>query len=162
VDDLKVHKPFSPKKILVPVDFSRCSGSAFQHALALAGSFQARLTLLHVVEPAAHVDNYVTVEGGGESLNQNLVEMARERLEQFVRGIAGEEDGIDSLVRIGRAHSEISDTAQALGSELIVVGTCGRNGGKPTSLGSTVEWVVCHASCPVLTVRCPVACPPEH
>ena len=151
--------PFSPRKILVPVDFSKCSGAAVEHAMALCKAFHARLTLLHVVEPAVHGDNYVTVGSSLDPLNQNLVEAAHEKLDQYARKTAGEEAHVETLVRIGRAYSEIPDTAEALGADLIVVGSCGTAGMNTSLLGSTAERVVRHAPCPVLTVRC---APPPH
>jgi universal stress protein A len=57
------------------------------------------------------------------------------------------------LSRMGRAHSEIPDTAKALGADLIVMGTHGYTGLKHMLLGSTAERVVRQAPCPVLTVR---------
>lgn len=152
----KLHggQSFAPKKILVPVDFSNCSSAAVEHARALCRVFHARLVLLHVVEPAVHGENYVTAVTSQDPMNHNQVEAAREKLDQYARETLGEEALVDTLVRIGRAHSEIPDTAEALGADLIVVGTCGNGGLKPGVLGSTVERVVRHSPCPVLTVRC--------
>jgi len=147
------HK-FAPRKVLVPVDFSKCSGAAVEHALALCKAFQARLTLLHVVEPIVHGDNYVSLGTSLDPLNQSIVEEAREKLEGFVREAMGQDAEAETLVRIGHAFSEIPDTAEALGSDLIVIGTCGTAGLKPGILGGTVERVVRHAPCPVLAVRC--------
>ena len=154
-------KHFVPRKILVPVDFSGCSGAVLQHALDLGNAFQARITVLHVVEPALHAGNYVSVDGGLDPLNHDLVEAARAKLQQFARETAGQKIQVDTLVRFGRAYSEIPDTAEALGADLIVVGICGRTSRNPAALGSTVDRVVRHSSCPVLTVRCAVACPPQ-
>jgi nucleotide-binding universal stress UspA family protein len=141
------------------VDFSKCSGAAVEHAVALCKVFHARLTLLHVVEPAVHGDNYVTAAASLDPLNQNLVEVAREKLDHYAQESVGGEAPADVLVRLGRAHSEIPDTAEALGADLIVVGSCGTSQMKSTLLGSTAERVVRHAPCPVLTVRC---VPPPH
>ena len=156
----KANRPaFAPRRILVPVDFSKCSGSAVEHALALCRVFQARLTLLHVVEPAVHGDNYVTMAASGDPLNHNLLETAREKLDHYAHKIGAEETRVDALVRIGHAYSEIPDTAEALGADLIVIGSCGTAAMKTTLLGSTAERVVRHGPCPVLTVRC---APPPH
>ena len=58
---------FPPKKILFPTDFSdRCTGAA-HFVEAVAGRFDAELTLLHVVEPADYL--YGSLELGGTSLN---------------------------------------------------------------------------------------------
>jgi nucleotide-binding universal stress UspA family protein len=63
------------------------------------------------------------------------------------------ERSIETLVRMGRAQSEIPDTAKAIGADLIVLGTHGYSGPKHALLGGTAERVVRQAACPVLTVR---------
>ena len=59
----------------------------------------------------------------------------------------------DSLVRVGHPYQEITQAAQELKADLIVIATHGYTGLKHILLGSTAERVVRHASCPVLTVR---------
>jgi nucleotide-binding universal stress UspA family protein len=59
---------------------------------------------------------------------------------------------VEILVRMGRAHSEIPDTAKAMGVDLIIISTHGYAGLKHALLGSTAEKVLRCASCPVLTV----------
>lgn len=148
-------KTFKLKRILVPVDFSECSSQALEYALAFAEQFQAQLTLLHVVEPAFTPDHYPGLAAPMSEVNDNQVQIGRERLEELARKRVGHRVPVESLVRMGRAHSEIPDTAQALGADLIIMGTHGHTGLKHVLLGSTAEKVVRHAACPVLTVRLP-------
>jgi nucleotide-binding universal stress UspA family protein len=58
-----------------------------------------------------------------------------------------------TLVRVGRAYQDISESARGLRMDLIVIATQGRTGLKRALLGSTAERVVRHATCAVLTVR---------
>ena len=143
------------KQILVPIDFSDCSLRALDLASTIALPFGAKLTLLHVVEPGVYQQSYFGVTPPLEESNQNLVEAGRERLSALGRKRIGHRLRTESLVRIGRAHSEIPDTASALSADLIVMGTHGYTGLKHVLLGSTAERVVRHAPCPVLTVRLP-------
>ena len=141
------------KQILVPIDFSDCSASALNYALALGEKFGAKVTLLHVVEPAVYPENYLITPSTLDEANQNLINAGRERLAKMqgrfvTRGVA-----LETLVRMGRAQSEISDTAKAIASDLIVMGTHGHSGLKHALLGGTAERVVGQAPCPVLTVR---------
>jgi len=46
--------------VLVPLDFSTYAEQALDYAIALAQKLQARVTLLHVIQPPA----VVNVEGG--------------------------------------------------------------------------------------------------
>jgi nucleotide-binding universal stress UspA family protein len=49
--------------------------------------------------------------------------------------------------------SKILSIAQEGGYDLIVMGTHGRKGLKHLLLGSTAEWTVRNAACPVLTTK---------
>jgi len=141
------------RHILVPIDFSNCSLRALDYAVALAPAFSAKLTLLHVVEPAVFQTDFPGVTPPLEETNQNLVEAGRERLAAITKKCGDARISTETLVRMGRAHSEIADTAKALGVDLIVMGTHGYTGLKHMLLGSTAERVVRQAPCPVLTVR---------
>ncbi len=154
--------PLKVERILVPIDFSDCSSKALDYALAFAEQFEASLILLHVVEPAVYPENYLVVQTAADEMNQDLVQAGRERLAALSRKRIGGKVPSETLVRLGRAHSEIPDTARALGADLIIIGTHGYTGLKHVLLGSTAERVVRYASCPVLTVRLRAAGPPEH
>ncbi|MGC1403868.1 MAG: universal stress protein, partial [Thermodesulfobacteriota bacterium] len=45
---------FAPKNILVPTDFSEYSDKALQEAIDIARQYQAKVTLLHVIELVIH------------------------------------------------------------------------------------------------------------
>ena len=145
--------PLKLALLLVPVDFSDCSLRALDYAIALAMQFNSKIILLHVVEPAVYPENYLVVSPTLDETNQNLLQSARERLAELCHRRIGHRIPAESLVRMGRAHSEIPDTAKALGADLIVLGTHGYTGLKHVLLGSTAERVVRHGPCPVLTVR---------
>src|SRR5437868_2036814 len=143
------------KRILVPLDFSECSLSALDFALGLALKLGARVTLLHVVEPAIVPQDKFSISSGLNEANQNLVAACRERLSALVARKLVHCAADETLVRLGHAHSEITDTAKALGVDMIVLGTHGSTGLKHLLLGGTAERVVRHAHCPVLTIRTP-------
>lgn len=143
------------KRILVAIDFSDCSLAALHYALALAGKFAANLILLHVVEPAVYPENALMTAATLDESNQHLFAVARERLAQMKHKAVAHGLSAETLVRMGRAQSEIADTAKATGTDLIVMGTHGYNRLKQVLLGGTAERVVRHSPCPVLTIRHP-------
>ena len=147
--------PFKLKRILVPVDFSDSSLRALDYALALADSVQATVIVLHVVEPAAHADNYLAVSQGLEEANHKLLETGRDRLDAVTHKRAGQGVPMERLVRMGHAQAEIVDTAKAMGADWIVLASHGDSGVTHSVMGSTAERVVRTAPCPVLTVRLP-------
>jgi len=136
------------RRILVSIDFSDCSIRALEYGLKLARELKSKLILLHILEGVnCHV------EAGAEDSYTNLMQAGQDRLCQMLEGRATQKLKFELLVRIGRAGSEISDTATALGADLIVLGAQGENPMKTVPLGSTAEKVLRHATCPVLTVR---------
>jgi nucleotide-binding universal stress UspA family protein len=143
------------KSILVPIDFSDCSLSALDYASLLARKFQAKLVLLHVVEPAVYPENYLMNPATLDEANRNLIASSRERLARLRHRTADPGLVTETLVRMGRAQSDISDTANATGADLIVMGAHGSSGLKNVVLGGTAERVLRHSPCPVLTVRHP-------
>ncbi len=147
------HLQFS--RILVPIDFSACSLLALDYAVALARQLESRLILLHVVEPAVHQETYFGGAAPGGETNQPLVEAGKKRLLALAEARTSGSLPVETLVRIGHPHSEIPDTARAMGVDILVVGTHGFTGLQHLLMGSIAERVVRHAPCPVLTVRLP-------
>jgi len=146
---------FRLKKILVPVDFSDFSTKALDYALAFADQFNARIVLLHVVEPAVYPESYMLVASALDDLNNDLLRGAKQKLGALSKERIGNQVPSESLVRTGRAYSGITAAAQELDVDLIILATHGYTGLKHVLLGSTAERVVRHAPCPVLTVRDP-------
>jgi nucleotide-binding universal stress UspA family protein len=141
----KAISAFKVCRILVPVDFSEVSTRALDYAVSAAAAFGSSVVLLHIVEPS---------RGGGRlgaEANEHGLEVARERLLGLSREYAGMGIDFEELVRMGLAHSEIADTANALGCDWIVMGTSGRNS-QSSVVGSTADWVIHHAACPVVTL----------
>lgn len=140
------------KRILVPIDFSNCSLRALNYALMLAEPFRATVILLHVLEPGGFGLEYLTTPAEREDQLQLHLQAERQRLSSLHHKRIGHRLPSETLVRVGRAWSEIPDTAKALAADLIVLGAHGESSFKSSLLGSTAEGVVRHARCPVLTV----------
>jgi nucleotide-binding universal stress UspA family protein len=143
--------PIRARKILVPTDFSELSNKAVAKAVALAQRFNAKIDLVHVLEPPPYPEfGYVHIplkEGG-------LRKMAEAYFEKLRKHIPALADLVDyTPVRTGNAPYEIVQSARQLNADLIVIGTHGRTGLKRLALGSTAEKVVRHAHCPVLVLR---------
>lgn len=145
--------PLRLKRILVPVDFSSCSLAALKHALGLARQFDAKVILLHVVEPVILPENLMLAVPELPEVGNDLVESARQRLEQLAAKAIPEAHRAPVLVRIGRPFHEITQLAASDDVDLIVISTHGYTGLKHVLMGSTAERVVRHAPCPVLTLR---------
>lgn len=144
--------PLRVKSILVPLDFSPPSIKALHYAVAFARQFNAKLTLVHVVEPVATPDFAASFPLAME--NDNLMAMANNQLEGVVKAARIPRGTVEKLlVRFGRSFNEIADAARTRKADLIIISTHGYTGLKHALLGSTTERVVRHAPCPVLVVR---------
>jgi len=138
--------------LLVPIDFSESADQALDYAIRLARTLNARLTLLHVIQPVpmAGVDMGVTLPEAYLRELEAEVQGSREAWLARVTaaGLTGE-----SAVIYGVPFHEIVETAKARLVDLIVMGTHGRTGLMHVLLGSVAERVVRLAPCSVLVVR---------
>jgi nucleotide-binding universal stress UspA family protein len=134
-------------KILVPTDFSPPSLEALRYARELARERNARLILLHVVEPF-HPDWRMDTT----TLQRAARDQARHRLDELV---SRELPGASAVaeVRAGHPVEQINAVAGKHRADVIVIATHGRTGLQHALLGSVAERVVRHAPCPVLVLR---------
>jgi nucleotide-binding universal stress UspA family protein len=141
----------SLKRILVPVDFSDRSKEALDFAVPFARQFEASLAVLHVVVPYCAVDPYGM--NPADCYEPDLTDSAKKQLDRLVSGAVPLEVPSQTLVRQGRPANEIIQAAKELDADLIIIPTHGYTGLKHVVFGSTAEYVVRHATCPVLTLR---------
>ncbi len=133
--------------ILFPVDFSASCVAMAAYVKRAAALFGARVTLMHVFEPASRSGLELYVRPPRE-IAEDHKEVARERLDEFL----SKEFPLAEYPRIlaaGDAATQIAKTA-ARGFDLIVMPThAGRF--RRMLLGSTTAKVLNDADCPVAT-----------
>ncbi len=139
--------PGSP--VVVPIDFSVGSAAALRAARELAVAQGSPLDIIHIVEPVLGPHNPET----GASLARTA-----ERLTAFADEALGR-PRIDHGVEIIEGIAAASITARAANSsaEMIVITTQGLTGERHFLLDSVTEKVVRTATCPVLTLKGPLA-----
>ncbi len=148
-------------RILVPVDFSECSGEAFRVACSLARTFSAsEVILLHVVDTKSlGALNRLGLAGPSEERKQKKRLSHQARL--FARGLMHREEAkglpVRRLIREGAPFVEIARVARGEKADLVVMGSYGGAAGSVEKIffGSTAEKIVRTAGCPVLTVPLP-------
>jgi nucleotide-binding universal stress UspA family protein len=146
---------FPWKRILCPVDFSPSSRTALAYAADLCRESGGTLVALHVLEPIVDPGDYALHPVSLDDLEGQLLQRAREALDEQVRTTGLAEDKALTRVERGPAPSLIVRIADEEGAELIVIGSRGLTGIGHLILGSTAERVVRGATCPVMTVREP-------
>ncbi|HET9836966.1 MAG TPA: universal stress protein [Candidatus Angelobacter sp.] len=142
---LRESSAVSFKSILFLTDFSGASTRALSYALAFARHFQARLYPAHVLDEVLPTSGLA----GAEPSVQGLEERARQQLLRQV-----EYNGIQFQPLLTRCELEVAvpHWVAEHGIDLIIMGTHGRRGLNKFLLGSTSDWVVRNALCPILTV----------
>lgn len=123
------------KKILYPTDFSSYSNQAYFHALGLAETYGASLTVVYVHTPGSPGDKAYW----------------RGQLEQVRPG--NPKIAVTHVLLEGDPASEIARYAADAGIDVIVIGTHGRTGVDRLVMGSVAEKVMREAPCSVLVVK---------
>jgi nucleotide-binding universal stress UspA family protein len=139
------------RKILVAMDFSACSEGALGWVGQYAKEWDAEVTVVHGIGVSALSPDYEP--------SANFVPMVNaltEQREQQVRKKM-EEYGVEGEVIISRSApaEAILETAEELGSDLVVMGTHGRGTVGRLFLGSVAIRVLRHAPCPIVTIHPP-------
>jgi nucleotide-binding universal stress UspA family protein len=140
------------KKIVVPVDFSGCGAKGLAYAKSIAEKFGSKLVLVHSVDLHYFSTTPEYVLYDFPPLLAAAEKAAQDQMRELVA--RSEQDGVavKGSVESGHAGDQICRRAQDVGADLIVTSTHGRTGLKHVLLGSTAEYVVRHALCPVLVV----------
>jgi nucleotide-binding universal stress UspA family protein len=149
---LRKEEPPAIRRILIPVDFSDCSLEAVEYAAGLALQFSAAVTVLHVLEPVTYGLDFTLMPIGGVEQNRKQVES---RMADVAGALQQKKVTAASQVMGGLPIDGVLRTAEALHSDVIVMGTHGRRGVSHLLLGSVVEGVMRRAPCPVLAVKSP-------
>lgn len=137
------------KHILYATDFSSYSNQAYFHAVALAQSHGACLTVLHVYSPT-----HGTPEIEGKGANRQYW---RDQLQQ-IRPVDGSIK-VQHVMLEGDPAAQIVRFARESAVDVIAMGTHGRTGLERLLLGSVAEKVLREAPCSVLVVKLPKPVP---
>jgi nucleotide-binding universal stress UspA family protein len=155
-------KPFAPRRILVPVDFSECARASLDVAVDLARRFDAEIEALHVWETPTYVTPELMLwapDTGKRSLAEFARTQAGHAMQQLLASVEKSGARVHGRVDTGAISDVI--LAAAADADLVVIGTHGRTGIAHALLGSVAERVVRRSPCPVLTVRAPAVAAPS-
>jgi universal stress protein A len=136
--------------ILVAVDLTEECDPVIQRARDLSVSNNAKLSLVHIVEPMA-------MAFGGDvpmdlsQLQQQQFDQAKERLERLIVKYP-QLSRENSHLTYGQPRQEIHNLAKEQACDLVVVGSHGRHG-LALLLGSTANDLLHGAHCDTLAVR---------
>ncbi|MEO1255713.1 MAG: universal stress protein [Bacteroidota bacterium] len=147
------------KDILVPVDFTSGSENALRYSLDLANSLRARLSLLHIIEEGDKEQN--SPQDIVESYRTGNIPEAISILGKYVTKIQDDMGvSVDILFEIqtGKAENKISQYAEEIAADLIVMSTWWAKG-----LGGKIDqWKGNMATRVIEKTQRPVLLIPEH
>ena len=156
------------KKILYATDLSKNSSYAFLYAIDMAKRHDARVIILHSIEP---IRPYMIPEGGTriyELLERTKEEERETDTEKIKKHLQGFCQKVETqfgppclalvskiLVPIGHPVEEILKTADDEGCDMIVLGTHGKGFLRQTFLGSVSSAVLHRTRKPVFIIPLP-------
>ena len=156
------------KNILYATDLSENARFAYRYAASLAQQYDARITILHVMENLSAAA-YLQIHGyvGEQKWKQleadhqaDFISRIQGRLSNFCEEISGDLDActfqVDKIiVKEGIAADEILFQADLNDADVIVMGTKGFGMFKEALMGGTARRVVRRSTIPVMVVRLP-------
>jgi nucleotide-binding universal stress UspA family protein len=147
--------------ILVPIDGSPESEQSLTSAADLAAIAGATVTLLRVVTPTRiptrASERAVALELGEYvdpgAMDRVALAEARQYVNTHARRLGRRGIAADALAMLGEVPSTITETADALGTDLIVMRTRGHTGAARAVRGSVADAVVRSSGVPVMLLR---------
>lgn len=146
-------EPQTPyRQILVAVDFSQPSRRAMEFCMRIAPN--AQYSALHAFE--VPYEAKLRFDGVSDetivAYRASVQAEKNEAMKQFVPASAVEAGSLRHLVEFGPAADIIQQKAEALKSDLIVIGKHGQSGWEELVVGSVTKQVVLNADCDVLVI----------
>jgi nucleotide-binding universal stress UspA family protein len=139
------------RRVLAAVDLSSAARPTLAAAERMADLFDAKLRVLHVVEPMPIAPGLP-----GTLTDQELMALSENELEESVWPLIGRADA-EHLVRRGHPAETIAQAAAEWAADLIVVGTHGRGWVDRVLIGSVTERLLNRLPTAMLVV--PVSAP---
>jgi nucleotide-binding universal stress UspA family protein len=147
-------KHISPKKILIPVDFSPTSHKAFHHAKTLAKQFGSEVILMHVLEDWPFSGVFPFLPNDDAQLRdsyqaRSMAQLEKLREELYEAGVKN----VELQYSEGNMALCVSDVAKDMNVDLVAMGTHGSKRAPGFLMGSNAYKIVSLLNIPALTVH---------
>jgi nucleotide-binding universal stress UspA family protein len=146
------------KHILVPFDFSKNAETALLYAKGIGEKTGAGITVFHIVSIAstvlAHAESDEAKEAIIEQEEANKLAALQEKIALLLGNV---NHGINTRVAFSQLIVEKTlEVAQAIGADIIIMGTHGASGLPKFLFGSNTSTMIAKSTVPVLAI------PPDH
>jgi nucleotide-binding universal stress UspA family protein len=139
--------------ILCPTDLKERSDVAVKKAVQIAHQFGSKITLLNIHEDFMDKTERemlrVSVDKMKEKYKRIAIE-SKEEMKTVIHKLHADDIEVDYLLHSGKPEKVIVEVAEQLGTDLIVIGTDGRDNVMDFVVGTITEHVINAAPCPVL------------
>lgn len=142
------------RKILVPIDGTALSDTAFTQTLSYAKVVHGKITVIHVMENNIHLPppfDTTKVTPAMHLMETERRGIAKSIISDYIKRSKKEKVKIDTLIIKGNMVGEIIKKSAKF--DLIIMGSLGESLLKSLFLGYNTEKVTQHASCSVMLVK---------
>ena len=136
------------KRILVPVDGSETSDRAIEEAIKIAEVYNSDIHILYV----ANINQLAINACLSDAILEAVTKAGNEILEKAANKVP-EKINVITTSDTGSPSVTITDFADEIKADLVVIGSRGLGLVKGVLLGSVSQYVVEHAPCPALVVK---------
>lgn len=156
------------QNVLYATDLSKNSAYAFRYAVNTAQKHDAKIHLLHVIEPLSPQDEALVlvyiekeeIDRRRKDAKENLRQRIEERLKQFAeRELSDDQETLKRVVGIhvieGDPATEILNMSDKLDPDIVIMGTHGKGVIRHAFLGSVAEKVLRRIRKPVYVIPLP-------
>jgi len=156
------------KRILYATDLSKNAQHAFTYAATIANRFNAKITVLHVLETIPSNTEWQIVEYLGEerwkevqkNKKQEFIESTKKSLNNFCEEMSSDFKSCpflvdEILIREGVPVDEILKVVDSKNCDMVVMGTHGYGLLADALIGSNARRVVRRCKKPVMVIRLP-------
>lgn len=142
--------------ILCPTDLKERSDNAVIKAVQIAHQFGSKITLLNIHEEFMDKEEREMLRVSVDKMKEKYKRIAidsKEEMKAVIHKLHADDIEVDYLLHSGKPEKVIVEIAEQLGTDLIVIGTDGRDNVKDFIVGTITEHVINAAPCPVLVVH---------
>ncbi|UUX93635.1 universal stress protein [Methanoplanus endosymbiosus] len=145
-------------KILVAVDGSETSIKALSKAVELAEGWNAEVHAVYAIDPGIYGTSVVdpsvgVIDPTSERIFKMLNEEGKKVIDKCLKVSESAGYKVNYQIKIGDAKDTITDLAEELKADLIVIGSTGKGITRRLLLGSVSSYVVTHSKISTLIVR---------
>ena len=144
------------KHILCPTDLRERADIAIKKAVQIAHQFGSKITLLNIHEEFMDKEDRKMLRVSVDSMKEKFRRIAfdsKEEMKAVIHKLHADDLEVDYLLHKGKPEKVIVEVAKQLGTDLIVIGTDGRDNVMDFVVGTITEHVINAAPCPVLVIH---------